>query len=185
MADASFIISMNCNIGLVGAIPIQTIVPNAVSAGPMESDAQDAPLTAVLISYRKNRRNHRILFGSPKLTIRRGWHRSMAAFAADQIFGYERWEANRFGTQSWHVYVCQASKRNAIVRIPGIQPGAHLLLQTSGQRRVQRVFGVLDQLQTLAVEVEYMPAQHWREIHNWIETGIQKEALLDLIRRPV
>lgn len=151
----------------------------------MESDTQDAPLTAVLVSYRKNRRNHRILFGTHKMTIRRGWHRSMAVFAAGQIFGYERWDANRFGTQNWHVCVCQAPKSNAIERIPGIQPGALSLLQASGQRRVQRVFGVLDQLETLAVEAEYMPAHHWREIHNWIETGVQKEALLDLVRRPV
>lgn len=52
------------------------------------SDAHE-PLTLAIITYRKNRLNHRLLFGAPVTIIRRGWRREFAAFKPGQIFGYE------------------------------------------------------------------------------------------------
>ena len=72
-------------------------------------------LIAVLIAYRKSRINHRLRFGSPVNEVRLGWHRKLAVFQPGQIFGYERWRADQYGTQDWRFFVLQAKARGSIL----------------------------------------------------------------------
>lgn len=129
-------------------------------------------LTTVLIEYRKNRINHRLLFGEPVLTIRRGWRRKLAAFEAGKIFGYERWHANHYGTQDWRIAVCLTVKAGSVTKFPGIIPGAIILLDTSGKTRVKRVLAMLDALKrTSDKSLADIASHEWREHANGIEIG--------------
>lgn len=123
-------------------------------------------LTAVILSYRKNRHNHRLLFGTPRLRVRRGWRRELAAFATGDVFGYERWQADKYGTQDWSIRVCRASGGGPVAAIPGINPGAEILLEAQGKTRVKRCFAALDELKWSGVCLADWPDFRWRILHN-------------------
>lgn len=123
-------------------------------------------LTVVILSFRKNRHNHRLLFGTPRLRVRRGWRRELAAFAPGDVFGFERWCGDKYGTQSWSIWVCRASDGGPVSAIPGINPGADILLEAQGKTRVKRCFAVLDSLKDNNIELASWPEHQWRILHN-------------------
>jgi len=127
-------------------------------------------LTVVVIQYRKNRINHRLLFGAPDMVLRRGWRRNLAAFAPDQTFGYERWSAGEYGTREWRLFVCRTSSSGVLTKIPGIMPGAVLLLEARGKSKVKRAFAALDALKNDGETLENLPSHRWRALHNSLQT---------------
>lgn len=131
----------------------------------------DGKLTAVIVSYRKNRKNHRIVFGEPQMEIRRGWRRKIAAFAPGAVFAYERWRGDRYGTQEWRLFICEAQAGGAIAKIPGVLPGADVLVAAKGKTRVKRAFAAMDVIGRAFGPLETIPAWRWRRLHNDIETG--------------
>ncbi|MEL6361748.1 MAG: DUF2840 domain-containing protein [Pseudomonadota bacterium] len=129
-------------------------------------------LTLVTIAYRKRRHNHRLVFGTPVLDIRRNWCRRFAAFEPEQMFGYERWQANQYGTQDWRIFVCRARYQGAITRVPGVMPGAEILLSAIGKTQVKRVLRAIDHFRNDGVALVSVPPHQWRTIHNSIQTKI-------------
>jgi hypothetical protein len=129
-------------------------------------------LTTAILAYRKNRINHRLLFGEPVLRIRRGWHRQLAAFQPGQIFAYERWQANQYGTQEWRIAICKTVADGSVTKFPGIHPGIIILLNAIGKTRSKRA---LEALEVLRVKTERplteIPEHHWRSYATAIETG--------------
>lgn len=133
------------------------------------SPLSSSRLTLVDVRYRKNRINHRILFGLEADDVRRGWHRKAIAFLPGQVFGYERWTANRHGTQAWSVVICRAAFGRRLTKISGILPGAELWLHAVGKTQVTRVFAVLDAIRESNVKPENISKNRWRAIHNLIQ----------------
>ncbi len=128
-------------------------------------------LTLVAEVYRKNRRNDRILFGSPVKTVRRGWRRKFAAFEPDQIFGYERWTGNKYGTQSWSILIGRALSIPSQHPVKGVTPGVDILLNVQGKTQAMRTLAVIDILKGSALSVEDISATRWRMLHNLIVGG--------------
>lgn len=134
----------------------------------------DDPVTTVIIAYRKNRLNNRLIFGAPKHEIRRGWHRKFAIFTAGRIFGYERWRGDKYGTQDWSLVVCEAVNGGAFTKIPGVMPGADLLLHTRGTMKTKRALQCLGALKQGQPKLENHPEWLWRDLHHRLVAG-QKE----------
>lgn len=134
-------------------------------------------LTAVILSYRKNRHNHRLLFGTPRLHIRRGWRLKLAAFTPGDVFGYERWQADKYGTQDWSIRVCRAVENGAVSVVPGILPGAEILLEARGKTRVKRCFHALDELKSSGVSLAEWPDFRWRILHNKLLVPLRDECV--------
>lgn len=143
-------------------------------------------LTAVYIRYRKNRINHRLRFGTPRVKTRLGWHESLVSFAPDQVFGYIRWSANEHGTQDWRLFVCKAGGDSPniigssggntghhyrLTRIPGVLPGAHVLLKTQGATRVKRALKLIDTLEKDTGDLISVTESYWRHLHNRLEVN--------------
>lgn len=131
----------------------------------------DERLTAVIIAYRKNRLNHRLIFGAPIYTIRRGWRRELAAFEPGQVFAYERWRGDKYGTQDWRLFICAAVDGGSVTNVPGVSPGADVLLHARGRTRVKRALAVIDLLKSAHPAFEKLPVAQWRKVHNTLETG--------------
>ena len=149
------------------------------------SKAEDG-LTAVYIRYRKSRINHRLRFGEPHSEIRLGWSSRLASFKPNDVFGYIRWSANEFGTQDWRLFVCKAGglhsqnvglgdgntgHHNRLTRIPGVMPGAHLLLKTQGRARVKRALSYIDRLEKEPGDLSLITESYWRHLHNRLEVN--------------
>ncbi len=128
-------------------------------------------LTVAIISYRKNRINNRLIFGEPVLKIRRDWRREFAAFSPGQVFAYERWRGDKYGTQDWRLFVCAATHGGPVTAVPGVSPGAQILLCAKGKARVKRALNLFDDLKITHGVLEDIPPQRWLRLHNAIETG--------------
>lgn len=127
--------------------------------------------TLVMLAWRKRRRNHRLLFGEPQRRIRLDWQRSIAAFQPGDIFGYERWEANKFGTQHWSIYVAQAGQHsNALTVMPGVKPGAVLLTKMWGSDACKRFLKRLDMLRAQST-LSQISATKWRLIGHEMDSS--------------
>ena len=131
----------------------------------------DERFTVAIIAYRKKRLNHRLIFGEPVFTIRRGWRRELAAFDPGQVFAYERWSGDIYGTQDWRLFICAAVDGGSVTNVPGVKPGADVLLHARGRTRVKRALAAIDLLKSVHSAVEKLPVAQWREVHNTLETG--------------
>ena len=132
----------------------------------------DQALTVAIISYRKNRHNHRLLFGKPEMRVRRGWRRELAAFLPGSVFAYERWKGDKYGTQDWRVFICKTSNQGPVTALPGIKPGAILLASAVGKTRVKRLLSTIEELKKIsATDLQTISEARWRLIGNAIESG--------------
>ena len=139
--------------------------------------------TAVIVSYQKNRRNYRLLFGTPEQEIRRGWHRKLAVFEPGKVFAYEQWDANSFGTQRWKIMVCRAVNSGSITRIFGVEPGAKLLLMTQGKTNSKRFLECLDGLKARALDPETIRDRHWMELCLRLDAGAKANEALSIFEK--
>lgn len=123
--------------------------------------------TRVALAYLDKRINLYLRFGNPVRTIQLDRWRRNAMFVPTSIFCRIRWESNDYGTTRWQLMVMQTcTPQDAAQRIPGIQPGARILLDAEGERQVQAVLPLIDAIEALGIDpVDVAPA-YWRTLGN-------------------
>lgn len=151
---------MNANTHAAPAAPPSSLHMLAGRAG-------NVPLTRVALAYVDKRINLYLRFGNPARTIQLDRWRRSAVFLPASIFCRIRWESNDYGTTRWQLMVMQAcTPLDAVQRIPGIQPGARILLHAEGERQVQAVLPLIDAIETLGINpIDVSPA-YWRTLGN-------------------
>ncbi len=123
-------------------------------------------VTALEVRYLKDRVNYRLLFPTPALHQRIDRGRSIAYFPPNAIVGYGRWRANEYGTQIWRCFVLRIlAPDSPAVRIPGVSPGAEVLLSTRGAIRSKRFLAFVDSLKKDGHAPENFSASYWRQVH--------------------
>ncbi|ABM39454.1 transposase [Janthinobacterium lividum] len=127
----------------------------------------NVPLTRVALAYVDKRINLYLRFGNPARTIQLDRWRRSAVFLPAFIFCRIRWESNDYGTTRWQLMVMQAcTPLDAVQRIPGIHPGARILLHAEGERQVQAVLPLIDAIEALGIApIDVSPA-YWRTLGN-------------------
>lgn len=123
-----------------------------------------ARLTALHEHYRKKRYNHRVVFGEPLRRVRRGWRSQYAVFAPGQVFGYERWFVDKYGTQDWTFHIGRAVTAGRFTRVPGIKPGADIWLTVKGKTKIKRLFAAIDAMKAAGFRPEEICEHRWRDI---------------------
>lgn len=125
------------------------------------------PLTRVALAFVDKRINLYLRFGQPVRTIQLDRWRRCAVFLPASIFCRIRWESNDYGTTRWQLMVLQAcTPLDAVQRIPGVQPGARILLHAEGERQVQYVLSLIDAIEALGIApIDVSPA-YWRTLGN-------------------
>ena len=122
-------------------------------------------LTLVQGKFVRGRCNHRLRFGVPEYEMRLDKSRTVYAFQPQQTFGYIRWQANSFGTTDWRLYVCQTRGAGRISRLPGIRPGADILLNIHGTEAMKSALRQIDRLEKDAGgALDNVPASYWRQM---------------------
>ena len=130
------------------------------------------PLTRVAIHFVPKRINHWLRFGDPVRHRYLDRQRAVAWFDPDQIFGYVRWEANEYGTVLWRVYVLRAGRPDDVMgRVPGVFPGADMLLRLDGQAKVKRGLAHIERLEKAGFDPAQIAPDHWRHLHNRLSFG--------------
>lgn len=135
-------------------------------------------LTLVLQSWKKKRRNHRVLFGAPQRRVRLDWQRSVLAFRPGQIFGYERWEANKFGTLHWSIDILKsAGSGEKLCQVQGVKPGAILLANLRGKKNCKSALTAIDTLKANG-NLTDISEVHWSLIGHEIQFGSMVDGTL-------
>jgi hypothetical protein len=106
-------------------------------------------------------------FGIPHSERRYNCARSEAIFTPHALFCRVHWEISASGLPRWQLLVLQAGNgQEAVQRIPGIDPGAVLLLEVSGTTAVQRVLRVLAEIEARSISLADVSPAYWRTLHN-------------------
>ncbi|MBU9610616.1 DUF2840 domain-containing protein [Burkholderia multivorans] len=141
-----------------------TIAP---SLAALASQADIAPLTRVSLAYVEQRIDVYLRFGEPARTVRLDRWRRVAVFLPRALFCRIRWQANDYGTIRWQLMLMQAcTPLDAAQRIPGVLPGARLLLHAEGEPAVRAVLAQLDAIEALGIALADVSPAYWRTLGN-------------------
>ena len=146
---------------------------NAAPAAPLPAfsalagQAGNVPLTRVSLAYLEHRFKLYLRFGEPARTLRLDDWRRCAVFLPGAMLCRIRWQANDYGTVRWQLMVMQAcTPLDAAQRIPGVQPGARLLLHTEGDANVRAVLERIDGIEALGIAAIDVSPAYWRTLAN-------------------
>lgn len=155
---------MNASPSAVTAASLTTTAP---SLAALASQAAPAPLTRVSLAYVAQRIDLYLRFGEPARIVRLDRWRRVAAFLPDAVFCRIRWHANDYGTVRWQLMVMQAcTPLDAAQRIPGVLPGARLLLHVEREPAVRAVLAQLDTIEALGIAPAAVSPAYWRTLAN-------------------
>lgn len=146
---------------------------NAAPAAPLPAlsalagQAGNVPLTRVSLAYLEHRFKLYLRFGEPARTLQLDRWRRCAVFLPNAVFCRIRWQSNDYGTIRWQLMVMQtATPLDAVQRIPGVQPGARLLLHAEGENQVRAVLERIDAIEALGIASAAVSPAYWRTLAN-------------------
>ena len=146
---------------------------NAAPAAPLPAlsalagQAGNVPLTRVALAYIDQHFDLYLRFGEPARIVRLDRWRRSAVFLPNAVLCRVRWQANDYGTIRWQLMVMQAcTPLDAAQRIPGVQPGARLLLHTEGDANVRAVLERIDGIEALGIAAIDVSPAYWRTLGN-------------------
>lgn len=106
------------------------------------------------------------------------WQRKIAAFQPGSIFAYERWEANKYGTQLWSIQILQAAcPGDEITRVHGINPGAKILGAQNGKANCNALLSLLDEFGTQGLIYQVQP-EDWPRLNHQLQSGKTPEEIV-------
>jgi hypothetical protein len=137
------------------------------SLSTLAGQAGSVPLTRVSLAYIEPRFKLYLRFGEPARTLRLDHWRRCAVFLPRAMFCRVRWEANDYGTIRWQLMVMQAATPlDDMQRIPGVRPGARLLLNAEGENAVRAVLERIDGIEALGIAAIDVSPAYWRTLGN-------------------
>jgi len=126
-----------------------------------------APLTRVALAYIDQRFDLYLRFGEPARIVRLDRWRRSAVFLPNAVLCRIRWHANDYGTIRWQLMVMQAcTPLDGAQRIPGVQPGARLLLHAEGDGQVRAVLERIDAIEARGIAPTDASPAYWRTLAN-------------------
>lgn len=150
---------------LLATAPV-AIAATAALAAPFGEPAS-APLTRVALAYIDQRFELYLRFGEPARVIRLDHWRRCAVFLPGAMLCRIRWQANAYGTIRWQLMVMQAcTSLDGAQCIPGVQPGARLLLHAEGDKTVRAVLARIDAIEALGIAPADASPAYWRTLGN-------------------
>ena len=145
------------------AAPVTPLPALSTLAG----QAGNVPLTRVSLAYLEHRFKLYLRFGEPARTLRLDDWRRCAVFLPGAMLCRIRWQANDYGTIRWQLMVMQAcTSLDTAQRIPGVQPGARLLLHAEGENQVRAVLSRIDAIEALGIAPATVSPAYWRTLAN-------------------
>ncbi|WP_291475342.1 DUF2840 domain-containing protein [Acidovorax sp.] len=125
------------------------------------------PQTRVSLAYVHQRFNLYLRFGQPERTLQLDHWRRCAIFNPPAIFCRVRWQANDHGTTRWQLIVLQAgTSLDTLQRLPGVRPGARLLLNAEGELKVRTLLQQIDAIEAQGIDACIVPAAYWVTLGN-------------------
>ena len=143
-----------------------TAAPSPLLAA-LAAQPASTPLTRVALAYVDQRIDIYLRFGEPAHIIRFDRWRRCAVFLPNAVFCRIRWQSNDYGTIRWQLMVMQAATPlDDMQRIPGVRPGARLLLHAEGENAVRAVLERIDGIDAQGITAIDVSPAYWRTLGN-------------------
>lgn len=129
--------------------------------------------TEVELYFLKGKIERWIRFGTPigERTLDR--RRRVAAFEPGAVFAFMRWASNGHGTLVSRIDIMRACHvGEPCSTVPGVKPGAEVLLRAFGWDKVQRVLKAIDAVEALGFAPQEICPDHWRHVHSRLAAGL-------------
>ena len=123
----------------------------------LAGQAGNVPLTRVALAYIEHRFKLYLRFGEPARTLQLDRWRRCAVFLPNAMLCRIRWQLMVMQT---------ATPFAAVQRIPGVQPGARLLLHAEGDASVRAVLERIDGIEALGIASAATSPAYWRTLAN-------------------
>jgi len=131
-------------------------------------------LTRVLLHFDAEQFNYYIRFGRSHLRDDLDRRRAYEYFVAGQVFGYVRWEANEYGTRDWRFFILRAGGAFPPLHlVPGITPGAEVLVDIHGPARVYRLFELIDALEAQGIDPSDVAPWYYIQVNARLKCGLK------------
>jgi len=142
--------------------------PEVSPATDAAADATPATPDMRMLLWRFPGRSHTWLrFGAPFAVHPLDAQRRIALFAPRAICCRVQWVANAYGPIFWQLMILQAgSGAEAVQRVRGAAPGAHILLHAQGERAVRQMLCWLDNMDVAGITLTHVAPAYWRTVHN-------------------
>lgn len=151
--------------GTVAPSTARSSLPQPLALQNRPADAP--PLTRVSLAYVHERFNLYLRFGQPERTVQLDHWRRCAVFKPLAMFCRVRWQANDHGTTLWQLMVLQAgTPLDTLQRLPGVRPGARLLLHAEGELKVRAVLQQIDAIEAQGIDACTVAAAYWGTLGN-------------------
>lgn len=106
-------------------------------------------------------------FGHPQSEQRFNSARRDALFSPSALFCRVHWEVAASGLARWQLLILQAGNGQEVVqRIAGIDPGAILLLESTGTSATQRVLRLFTEIEARGIDLADVSPVYWRTLYN-------------------
>jgi hypothetical protein len=131
------------------------------------SHAPSSALTRVTLALISGRANIWLRFGHPLYERYIDAVRRQVDFPSGVLLGRVHWEGNDYGTTHWSLQVLRTvGAGECACRIPGIEPGAEVLLRVSGADKVRQVLALIDAIEAQRLDAADVSPAYWRTVHN-------------------
>ena len=133
--------------------------------------------TEVELYFVKGKIERWIRFGTPVSDQTIDRRRRIVAFAPGAVFGFVRWAANEHGTRISRIDILRAcADGEPRSTVPGVKPGAEILLRAFGWEKVQPVLKAIDAVEALGFAPQEICPDHWRHVHSRLAAGLTPRA---------
>jgi hypothetical protein len=130
-------------------------------------------LTEVELYFVKGKIERWIRFGTPIIDQTIDRRRRIVSFAPGAIFGFMRWAANEHGTRISRIDILRAcDDGEPRSTVPGVKPGAEILLRAFSWEKVQPVLKAIDAVEALGFDPQEICPDHWRHVHSRLSSGL-------------
>ncbi|WP_400564382.1 DUF2840 domain-containing protein [Pseudomonas aeruginosa] len=131
----------------------------------------NVPLTRVALAHFSQQIRVWLRFGQPAHMLRLDWWRSVAIFLPGTVFCRVRCQIGGRESARHELVIAQAATPlDALARIPGVRPGARLLLHVAGHKAVGAVLAHLDAIEADGVSLAGMSPAYWRTLARQMQT---------------
>ena len=125
----------------------------------------DTLLTRVTTIRIPRIRHLSLRFGNPVHSARTGRGQRVHYFEPGAVFGLLRWHGNEFGTTHCGFSILRAVVgRTVAATVPGVTPGAEVLLAVSSVATVRRVLALVRDIKAQGIPASEVSPDYWRSV---------------------
>jgi Protein of unknown function (DUF2840) len=146
--------------------------PLSTPAPGLFVDAGSSALTWVELIHHPGVIERWIRFGAQAGEVILDRRSRFLGFAPGSVFAFVRWAAGDYGTVVSRIDILQALDRcQGCSTVPGVTPGAEILLRLAGWPKVQQVLAAIDTIEGLGLDPVEAAPDHWRHVHHRLAAG--------------